>query len=309
MEFRIFSKRYERPLLCDQFILVLSKKIRQRLWFALDDHNESIRYHPYPGDSWTENTDILTEVEKELLRQYGIEKFTITGEDDRKVSADLHSVVIDGDPVQSFDIMESAYNQMSDDNKLSFQKTINIILEEEEIPWRLADGHFFKMDTSMLTKDIIIETSELLKAHGFEGALEEYKEARSDFTAGNYKGAIHNSCKSFESVLKALCENNSGNASTLIRELYNLGFYNDIPNEIGNAFGNSVLMALPFIRNKLGGHGQGVDVIIVSKEYAELSIHIAGSFILFLIQHHLKISGQEHISDKAKDNQDDDLPF
>jgi len=309
MKFRVFSRRYERQISNIQTGLSLPSRARQRFWFSLSNHDERMQYHPYPGNNWTENTDVLTEVEGNLLEQHGIADLKALIENDADGEANLYSLVLRGYPVNVFDVIESAYNQMSNEYKISFQTEINSILEEEEIPWRFADGHFFKIDTTILTKDIVIETCGLLKANGFEGALEEYKEARNDFTSGDFKGAIHNSCKSLESVLKVVTGLKTGNASVLIRKLPNSKFYSDLPDSFKRAFGESVLMSLPFLRNNLGGHGQGEEVISISKEYAELAIHMAGSFILFIIQHYLKLSSeQENLETKENSLEDDDLP-
>ena len=114
--------------------------------------------------------------------------------------------------------------------------------------------------------------------------MDEFSQARNDLTAGDYKGAIHNACKSFESLLKEVLQRESGNAGELIRTLRQTDFYDDVPEDMRRAFGDSVLMALPFLRNRLGGHGQGPDVVEVPREYAELAVNVAAAFIVFAVQ-------------------------
>lgn len=41
-------------------------------------------------------------------------------------------------------------------------------------------------------------------------------------------------------------------------------------------------MTLPALRNKLGGHGQGTDIVEVPRSIAELAVYLAGAFIVFL---------------------------
>jgi HEPN domain-containing protein len=129
-----------------------------------------------------------------------------------------------------------------------------------------------------------------MKAEGYEGALDEFNEARNDLASGDFKGAIHNACKSFESCLKTILGQQSGSASTLIRGLFDTGFYSDLPEDVGRAFGEEVLMALPFIRNRLGGHGQGQEKREFSRTYAELAVHLAGSLIHFSISRALEVT-------------------
>ena len=48
-------------------------------------------------------------------------------------------------------------------------------------------------------------------------------------------------------------------------------------------FMDQVLRALPFLRNKLGGRGQGKDIVAVPPAYSDLAIQIAAEFKTFLL--------------------------
>lgn len=63
----------------------------------------------------------------------------------------------------------------------------------------------------------------------FAGALQEFVDAHNDLVAANYKGAIHNSAKSFESILKIILGTQEGNASELLRALTKRGFFDELP--------------------------------------------------------------------------------
>ena len=72
-------------------------------------------------------------------------------------------------------------------------------------------------------------------------------------------------------------------AKPLLRHLYD----NDIIYTHTENFTNhlvEILQGLPTIRNKQSGHGQGLDTKEVNKSYSELALHLAGSFIVFLIE-------------------------
>src|SRR5882724_11168590 len=45
------------------------------------------------------------------------------------------------------------------------------------------------------------------------------------------------------------------NGDKLIKELGSQGFFDDLPESVRSGFMDQVLKALPFLRNKLGGHG------------------------------------------------------
>jgi len=305
---RLFSKRHEEAIFERKLGLSLPRKLRQRVWFTLEKFNFSYQYNPDPMSNWTETTDVLTQIEEELCRRYGVERLTALDDNDNKVPVKLKGFVRGAYPAQVLDTIELFYHDIPENLRLNFQKELNSIFEEENSEWRLVDGQFFKMDSDFLSMKVIAESFELLKAEGYEGALDEFKEAHNELMTGDYKGAIHKACNSFESVLKTLLGRESGNASLLIRELVNTDFYSDLPENLGRSFGEQVLNSLPFLRNRLGGHGQGEEVVEVPKSYAELALHLAGSFILFVIKN--SISQSESVDQIEEEESDEhDLPF
>ncbi len=86
-----------------------------------------------------------------------------------------------------------------------------------------------------------------------------------------------------------------------------------MPETIRAGFMDQVLRALPFLRNKLGGHGQGEDIVAIPPAYGDLAIQIAAAFQNFLITKHLERAPaprpEPEPSAPAKLPADDDLPF
>ncbi len=302
---RPFSKRHEEAIFGKRLKVSISKRLRKRIWLILEDLNHSTWVRPDPADNWANQSSILAELPALLKRSYGVDKLEAFNDSDRRVKVDLKGFVEGAYPAQVLDVIELFNDELMDDLKGKFQQEINNIFEEEGCPWRLVDGQFFKVDSDFLCMQLATRSQELMKAEGFQGALDEFRDARNDMAAGDHKGAIHNACKSFESVLKTVLGHDTGNASALIRELADAGFYEDMPERFSGSFGDSVLMALPFIRNRLGGHGQGEEVVSVSKVYAELAVHLAGAFILFVIQKDLEMKPRP--SEPEPDG--NDIPF
>lgn len=168
-----------------------------------------------------------------------------------------------------------------------FQREINTALLEEKCPWLLADGRLFHIDPEFLDLAVVTSVIEYMQDGRFRGALDEFVEARAELTAGNYKGAVHNACKSVESVLKTILGKESGTASQLLRALGASDFFDDLPPGIATSIMEPVFMGLPVLRNRLGGHGQGQDVVNVTADYAELAVHLAASFNLFFVKRYL----------------------
>jgi hypothetical protein len=305
--FGLFSKRHERAILDHGLTFTVSRRLRRRIWSILDRFN--FGYTKTDENGWDEGTDVLTELESELRYRYGDETLTAYTADETRGPVDLKAFVAGCYPSQVFDVAELFYVQIPDDQKLSLQSEINAAMEDENSTWRLADGQFFQVDSGFL--DLLIADSyELMKAQGYEGALDEFNEARNDLLAADFKGAIVNACKSFESVLKAVTNVPAGNASTLIRGLPASRFYEGMPEGFQQAFGESVLMVLPFLRNRLGGHGQGEVVQDVPKLYADLAINLGAALNLFVIRRSLELRPvPESKPAAAPADVDDDIPF
>jgi hypothetical protein len=304
---RPFSKRHPKAILVDRTIKIsISKRLRRRIWLTLKYHDDDFLTEDTSG--FRSYTSFLGELPPKLPRTYGTTELQAFGPSDQRVAVDLEGFVMGTYPTQVLDVLEFFYDQVDRDRALAVQGEINNAFEEEGCPWRMADGQFFQVDSQFLLQQVVARTHELLAAEGFQGALDEFREARNDLQAGDYKGAVHNACKSFESVLKTILCRDTGSASTLIRELPDSGFFSDIPEAAARAFGDQVLMALPFLRNRLGGHGQGDAVLTVPRPYSELAVHLAATFILFATNKHLQRQPRQP-EQAVPPITDDEVPF
>lgn len=302
---RLFSKRHQKSIFDKKIRISIPIRLRNRIWKILIKFNHSIGVQRDPTDRWIDNSDILAELPDSLEFAYGIDALKAFNEQNQLVNVDLKGFVKGAYPAQVLDVIESFYDSLLESLKFDFQKEINNVFEEEKCPWRLADGQFFQVDSNFLEIQVLAKSQELMKVEGFQGALDEFLEARNDLSDGDFKGVIHNACKSFESALKTILICEIGNASALIREFINSDYLSDIPQKIRQPFGEIVLMSLPFLRNRLGGHGQGDEILEVPKRFSELAVHLCGSLILFIIQSKLEIEPKEI----NKEQIIDEIPF
>lgn len=312
---RLFSRRFEQLIYDKDFDLSLGRRLRSRLWSLLERSDHHYSYHPYPNDNWTEPTSCLEQLPSELLFRYGEDELMAYPEDGDglREPTNLEGLVKRGYPGQVLDVLELFNHQLPEDKRSEFCQHLNTILEEEDSRWRMLDGRFIKVDSEFLDYELALRTHQLLEDSGYEGAMEELNDARNDLEAGDIKGAIRNACNSLESVLKTLLEQDKGSASHLIRKLYEVGFHNEIPDSVARSFGEQVLMSLPFMRNRLGGHGQGAEVVNVPKEYGQLAVHLSAAFSFFIVNRGLKLDPRE--SDVEEDDSsfepwtEDEVPF
>ncbi len=292
--FRPFSKRFDEAIRSRTLRLSIPRRLRRRLWLIMCDHNPTYYYQPDPSDRWNEQTTTMAELPSKLLKLYGVEKLEAFVEDERR-QVDLEGFVMGGYPSQVLDVVELfAHGPL--DRSGDFHAEVNQAFHDEKCPWLLYDGCFFQLDSQFLDLHVLQRTHELLTAARFEGALQEFVEARNDLAAGDFKGAIHSAGKAFESVLKAIQNRQDGNAKALVDALKATNFYDGLPATLVAGFSDQVLMTLPALRNKLGGHGQGSDVVEVPRSVAELAVHLAGVFIVFLVKRHLELSPVQEAS-------------
>jgi hypothetical protein len=122
--------------------------------------------------------------------------------------------------------------------------------------------------------------------------------------------AINYSGHSFESVMKVLTQLEHANADRLLKELLIRGYFDDLPESVRVGFADQVLKALPFLRNKLGGHGQGATVVNIPQAYGDLAVQIAAAFHNFLISKHLERSPPTPpVPEPRGGDLDDEIPF
>lgn len=305
-----FSIRHRKALLEKRLRPSLPVRLRTRLWMTLEKFNSSLRIQRDPGDSWESESSVLEEAALELRRKYGVEHLWARSDpyskDSPSAKVGLRDFVLGCFPAQVLDVIEIVNSLLWAEVPEKFQREVNEAFEDEECPWRLSEGVFFQIDSEFLAVHVLAKTQELLRAERFQGALNEFAEARTDLQGGDLKDAVTKACKSLESALKTVLGREDGNASDLIRAYVEAGHCNDLPEKDRRAFGDVVLMALPFLGNRLGRHGQGSDVIEVTRPYAELAIHLAGSLVQFVVQKHLTSKPKPP---EAPTTTDDDVPF
>jgi hypothetical protein len=265
-------------------------RVRTRIWGALQRFNDG--FQTVDDTGWQEWTDTMAVTYTFLAREYGTPSLTAyVGDDNSRGVVGLDHFVQRCYPAQLLDVVEGHYLQLdAGERRELFQQEVNRILREEAQPWRMSAGELFMLDSQFLDTEVLARTEELLSANNYAGALDEFRDARNELTAGETREAIAKAQAAFESTMKTILGAHDGNASSLIRDLVAKGFFDDLPpNTQASAFGEAVLLALAFMGNRLGRHGQGQEVVEVPRHYGELAVHLAGSFIRLLVERQLEL--------------------
>ena len=279
----LFSYRHSRAIREGRFVVEIPVEARTKIWARLDEAN---RYSGgISGPSMLERAwqDMKTEQGWSLPPAVAVDK-------ELPKWQQSYSDLIMGESPGHFvlDLIELACKHAPDRERKSLPIKINEIFSREEVPWCLVDGEFLRVDQDFLGSGLSDTAHQALIDGGFQGAANEFTEARQEQTAGKPKKAILDACKSYESALKVITTGGNVSADGLLRAFMAEGYLDDLPEDTRQGFSDVVLKSLPVMRNKLSGHGQGEGIVTVPAVYGELAIQIASALLNFLIAKHLQ---------------------
>ncbi len=173
-------------------------------------------------------------------------------------------------------------------------KELNNRFKEHQLGYRFENNSIIQIDSEYIHQEVIKPVLDLLNVSGFEGAQEEFLLAHQRFKSGSYKEAIMEANKAFESTLKIICHQRNwkpakgkpDTASNLINVLLEKEFFPTYLHNQINALKDILIGGLPTVRNRNGGHGQGVETIEVPEYMANFAINTAAANIKLLVDIH-----------------------
>lgn len=167
---------------------------------------------------------------------------------------------------------------------------LNTRFRENGIGYRFENNMIIKIDNELLHNEITKPTLSFLSNEIFKTVNEEYLKAHEHFKNGNFKEAIVECLKSFESTIKMICEikgwnyNQKDTSSKLIQIIFDNELVPDYMQTKIKSLRSLLESSIPTIRNRTSSHGQGVQSISVDESLASYTINITGSTIKFLIE-------------------------
>ncbi len=285
----VFSKRCQEVLRQGKIKVSIPVTARARIFKALKDTNET----------WSEKTDTnfiyetstLKELPGWIEAELGIQQLIAFPEDGGKdvVPSDVEGFILRGNyPPNVLDTIELFYDHLNYNGE-HFQKVINDIMKEGNLPWRMFSGEILPIHPIYIEEEIIRKASELLGEVGFTGGMSEFSKARKDLTNGDYEGAIQNANLALESVCKEIVGIERIKPGELYHTLVNSDLVPEYYDGFLKAFEAYILRAPAIMRNEeLGvGHGRGASTINIPHELAELGVHLSAVMINYLVKRHL----------------------
>ena len=161
---------------------------------------------------------------------------------------------------------------------------------EHGVGFQYESGQIIRVDSQYLHSEAVQPALTILSDPMYEGANAEFRGAHAHYRAEKYKDCLNDCLKAFESCLKAICEkrgwayNTEDTASRLVGIAFKNKLIPDFMQSHFSALRSTLEAGVPTLRNKRGGHGQGVRVVPVPDYMAAYALHLTASNILFLAQ-------------------------
>lgn len=168
-------------------------------------------------------------------------------------------------------------------------KDLNTRFLENGFGYEFQGNKIIRIDNTLLHKNVIVETLNFLASDTFKNANDEFINAHLHFRNKRQKECLVDCLRALETTLKIICNENEWQfkKSDTARELIDICIKNKlIPDFLLSHFTAiraSIESGVPTVRNKLGGHGQGANRIIVPDHYASYLLYLTGTTINFLV--------------------------
>lgn len=166
---------------------------------------------------------------------------------------------------------------------------LNIRFKEHGVGYQFESNKIIKIDSTFTHSAIIKPALSLLQNKIYSGANEEFLSAYEHYRHGRNKECLNDCLKSFESVMKVICNKRKWKYSvkdtskTLIDICFSKNLIPSFLQSQFNSLRSLIESGIPTIRNRTSGHGQGINKIEVEDYIAGYALNLTASNILLLI--------------------------
>lgn len=251
---------------------------------------------------------VFKSVYEALTMEYGVESLNYNNLDINMLSSEsletqkiLSFAKRDANTECFLDVLELTMQMIFESINRGHRIIISLVDEIEEINIRFKENavgyqldpdslKVIRVDSQFIHSEVVKPALTLLNSDpAYAGALDEFMLAHEHYRHRNFKDAIVNCGKSFESILKAIHEKRGwtyakgkATASPLILSCVDKGLFPSYQQEQLIQLSSVLKSGVPTIRNNAGGHGDGLEVIDVPEHLVSYMIHLTATNLLFL---------------------------
>lgn len=237
------------------------------------------------------------DIHKILCREYGV--FSLKNHETSNFKAVFDTFLTSNNIEKNLDIIELSFKFINinvrrerhrpssvSDDAIS---DLNYRFKAAGVGYQFESGEIIKIDSQFVHSEVVKPVLQLLgKEKIYSGANDEFLSAHEHYRHKKYKECLVDCLKSFESVMKAICDkrkwtySHTDNAGKLI----NVCFAHDLlPSYMQSQFESLKQLfksGIPTVRNKKAGHGQGAEITTVPEYLASYVLHLTATNLLFL---------------------------
>ncbi|WP_025822455.1 STM4504/CBY_0614 family protein [Shewanella marina] len=166
---------------------------------------------------------------------------------------------------------------------------LNNRFKESAVGYEYLSREIVKIDSQFIHSEVVKPALMILQGDKiYNGARDEFLSAHSHYRNQRYKETLVDCLKSFESMMKAICDKRGwqyGKTDTA-KKLINVCITNNlVPDYMQEQFSHFRALlesGVPTVRNKEGGHGQGAEIKSVSATMVSYTLHLTAVNIVFL---------------------------
>jgi len=153
---------------------------------------------------------------------------------------------------------------------------LNARFREHGVGYQFTDGEVIRVDSALVHAEVVKPALALLRTPEYAGAQEEFLKAHEHYRHGRTKEALAESLKALESVMKVICAKHkwehapNATSSALIQVLFDNGLIPPFWQQHFSALRSTLESGAPTARNRLGSHGQGVQVVEVARPHCSV---------------------------------------
>jgi hypothetical protein len=303
--FDLFSKRMKRQKIDVQEVYIyddIPSKLRIQIVHILKDclgnEREFADYHAQVRDGYEYIVDAL-------CREYGVFQLRESKGYERHVMEELFNFFLnESDCEKTLDVIELSfkfidgyarqydYRHRPESSELSDHaiQELNARFKENGVGYQFEGGEIIRVDSQFIHAESVKPALQLLNNRKYTGVQQEFLNAFEHYRHKRYKESINEALKAFESTMKAICKKQRWPYSEkdTSKPLLEICFKNNLIPEFWQSHMGGLRSVLeggiPTGRNRLGGHGQGADLIEVPEHIAAYILHLTASTIVYLVK-------------------------
>lgn len=184
------------------------------------------------------------------------------------------------------------YNYLNRNNRLELIENaineLNYRFKEHGVGFQFVENEIIRIDSELIHSEAVKPALKLLNEKNYKGAQEEFLSAYEHYRHGKNKESLNDCLKAFESTMKSICDKHKWQykSGDTAKNLIQICFDNNlIPSFWQGQFTSLRSMlesSIPTGRNKLSGHGQGTEPIIIPNYLVAYMLHMTASTLVFL---------------------------